>query len=144
MKAMYEKADLSVSSLNTRISKMAGQLSVDEAEQLEIAAIETIGDIIDTLEINKFKLANYLDIQLHDSELKKGAGETVEPFGFLEQGHGQMPIPVFGPSDKLKRRKKRMGTAESQFYELDQIRNMIENSQAFKATDRGKRLLSTA
>ena len=127
MKHLYEKAGLSVASMNTRISRLNNGLSEAEKKDLELAVLDQLKEIVDILEIPDPHVINALELDTMSKPVE------VTPCGYLDT---DPPTPVFLPGDKIKHRTALLG-GEPEFWPEDKIIDAMVSNSRFTLTDRG-------
>lgn len=136
MKGLYERAGISTSSMNSRISTLSGSLTLEEQNAIELAAVEQIQQVIETLDISKTHLANALGMP----PPPRGQAKRVGPVGYLEATADIRP--VYLRQDKLRFREAKTGTGDPMYWSPEQVAEAIVKNPKFEATERGKDLFS--
>jgi len=129
MKQVYEMAGISTASMNSRLSTLTGKLTQEEQNALELAIIEQIIIIQETLGLSKAKIANALDIPYENSHI-------IYPMCYLK--HKNQYIPIFLREDRLAERTQKSGCLDPVFYSKDQVLDMLFTDNRIEITDRGQ------
>lgn len=135
MKALYERAGISTSSMNSRLSLMNGALSEQESRALALAVALQIEEIVETLELPASTIAHTLDIQPAD----QNSLDSVEPCAYFRRSKEIRPIYLI--SDKIRPRKSNKGTGPAMFWQLDRLIEAFVTNGDIEPTERGRQFL---
>lgn len=113
MRDLYERANFTSNQMNSRLHRMTGQLTQEEAKALENSAIEIVGDLVNTLDLPRDKIAHFLNIEINYQRNPWFPEVRVMPLATIDQS--DIKMEVFLEQDKFSARANMLSKAEIDF-----------------------------